>query len=82
MTDWTRVQGSAEPQLWDETSSPTTVYQHANIVHVDAVPAQGDEPEKGEYWEYDERKFTVAEYEARNAGIDEFTEELIEGGLL
>lgn len=84
MTEWKKVHGSTEPQEWDTWSSPTTVYQHRNIIF---RPAEMDSDEsdnmgRAEYWEYEERQFTKGEYECRNVSIDEFTEELIEGGVL
>lgn len=77
------------------SSSPTTVYQRRNIEQIKVE--QTDSDETVSMWQYEEREMTPAEYSQmqitqestdailafnRQAVLDEFTAELIEGGVL
>lgn len=77
------------------SSSPTTVYQRRNIEQIEVE--QTDSDETVSMWQYEEREMTPAEYSQmqitqestdailafnRQAVLDEFTAELIEGGVL
>lgn len=97
MTGWKVVRGSQEtaPSELDMSSSPTTVYQRRNIEQIEVE--QTDSDETVSMWQYEEREMTPAEYSQmqitqestdailafnRQAVLDEFTAELIEGGVL
>lgn len=85
MTDWRNVIGSQEtqPEEWDTTSSPTTVYQRRD------VQPYHEETEDGEIngWQYQERTYTRAEYDALTGpatqaimqGINEQTADVLTG---
>ena len=62
MKDWIRVRGSQieKPLEFDTISSPTTVYQHRNIIRVTETNSFDDSTI--ELWEYDERELTHEEY--------------------
>ena len=97
MTDWTQVMGtqSEKPLEIDTYSSPNTVYLRKNIAQVEVEDnVSGD---KITMWQYDERQMTPAEYAQyqmvqestetitsfqKQTVIDEYTEELIAGGVI
>lgn len=93
MTEWKKSSAPYDykPEEIDTTSSPTTVYQRRNFKEVVRTDIDGNEEK---YWEYEERKFTRAEYsmasivaervEIKHESdiIDAYTEELVEGGLI
>ena len=97
MTDWTQVRGTQteKPLEVDTCSSTNTVYLRKNITQVEVEDVVSKE--KVTMWQYDERQMTPAEYaqyqmvqESTNTitafqkqtVIDEYTEELIAGGVI
>lgn len=80
-----------EPELLDTTSSETTVYQRRNI---QKVTRTGENNETFEEYEYEERKIPRETYFAATLAaesvdnkreseiIDEYTEQLLEEGVL
>ena len=68
MTDWQMVYGSQDtmPAEFDTTSSAYYVYQRRNVQRVTTTDFDGN---SYEYWQYDERKLTHAEYNALRADL-------------
>ena len=62
MKQWRTVLGteSKQPEEFDTTLSPTTVYQRRNIKAVTKTEADGS---KVKGWEREERELTLSEYE-------------------
>ena len=97
MTEWKTVQGNyndgVQPPEIDLDSSPTTVYERKNF-RVIEVEDDMNEGQKTQMWEYEERTYTQLEYTVailtadkvtlrhENDIIDEYTEQLIEEGVI
>jgi hypothetical protein len=76
-----------------DTSGPTTVYERKNFEKI-TVPSQIEGESDIEMWQYQERAVPISDYNAallasekmemrrESEIIDEYTNELIEGGLL
>ena len=81
MKDWKTVTGTQpeRPAEVDRESSPTTVYLRKDIRQVEQKEAE-DSGETVSVWQYEERELTV-QFQ-RDAVIDEYTEQLIEEGLI
>ena len=97
MTEWKLVQGSQieKPLEVDTFSSPTTVYLRRNIEQVEFKDEMAEETFT--MWQYEERQMTKAEYSQylmikestetitsfqEQIVIDNYTEELIAGGII
>lgn len=97
MTDWKQVRGTqtTRPLEVDTSSSTKTVYLRRNIEQVEIEDGQSEETVT--MWEYEERQMTPEEYsqyllvqESTNTitafqkqpVIDDYTAELLEGGLI
>ena len=96
MTDWKKVTGtqSDKPEEVDRTSSPSTVYLRKNIEQVTReVEGSDGKMQTVTEWQYDEKEMTVIEENTsgivesvtqfqKDAVIDEYTQQLIEEGLI
>ena len=95
MTDWKQVRGtqSEKPLEVDSSSSTSTVYLRRNIEEVEVEVSDS----KVKMWQYEERELTREEYAVyqmieestktitsfqKQEVIDEYTEELIAGGVI
>ena len=96
MKEWREVFGTEaeQPEEFDTTASPTTVYQRRNIKKATKEDADG---KKITGWQREEREMSREEYDRltlmqevvesvtqfqKDAVIDEYTQQLIEEGLI
>lgn len=84
MTDWKVVRGSQEqkPKEFDTETSSAVAYQRRNIVRLKEKDSMTGE--EYEYWQYEERELSHAEYaairaETQQGQIDEAGETALAG---
>ena len=95
MSDWYISSSTVKPAALDNFSSPTIIYERRNFVQKTQTEDMGEgDPVETTYWEYEERTMTADEYslsrlvaervEIRHESdiIDEYTDQLIEEGLI
>lgn len=95
MTDWTIVKGSQADKPLEVEQNNNTVYLRKNIEQV--TEKSVDTEEEVTLWKYEEKQMTADEYShylmvqestdtivsyQKQDTIDEYTEQLVEGGVI
>ena len=79
--EWKRITGDLEPQLIDDTSSPTSVYLHKNAEQVE-IPSEREGEEPRTQWVYDEIILSKEDFENLKKSNKKFREGLEKGKIV